>query len=236
MTCQNGSPHYPGPWNTLTAPQVYQVNTMDNIAWARRAGSDLLKQFTQSTTTDGTQIITIDNDGNIVVTSLIIDGVVLTSPTDYSTSGSIITLTAPHDTNQVVSIVYLRSQFTDLEIQDYLMDAVRKVGGDLVARWTISRTNYTVTDTHGELWDPDESIWRSSIESLFILRTAMQLAEERVNSAAVDAIKIKDGDTSIDTSATAHAGEQSAKRTTAAYKDELTRVRSNRSSGFSQGA
>ncbi len=143
---------------------------------------------------------------------------------------------APTDANEAVSLVYFRSQFSDDDIKNYLLDAARSVGADLTTRWTVSSVDYTVTDIHGEFWDVENQIWKSPVEELIMYRTALAISQERVNSAAVDAIKIKDGDTSIDTSATARAGEESLKRTSRQYQDQLLTTRSNRFTGFTQGA
>ena len=220
-----------------TLPYTYALNADSLLAWVRRAGSDLPSQYTQTTTSDGSTIVVIDNDGSITIQNVIVQGVTLATNA-YALNGVILTLTAAPSVGDSVLVVYTRTKFSNDDLINYLVDSSRFVGADINTHWTISPTDFTIIDTQTppEFWNEDLSLWDSNIEALIVYKSAMLLSQERVNSAAADAIKIKDGDTSIDTSATAKAGETAFKRNKELYDENLKVVRSNRFLGQAQNA
>lgn len=133
-------------------------------------------------------------------------------------------------------ITYDVSIYASGEITYFLQDAAVNVVSDLGLPWYVDRNANLivqpsgVTDPFDSMYDPN-GVFDEDVEKLIVFRTAIQMYEDKSSGAADDAIKIRDGDTSIDTSTTANSSQTFLKRLDQQYSEALLRVRLRRFRG-----
>jgi hypothetical protein len=214
---------------------IFYLNTL--LDWARRTANDRLLRNRDVLVSDGTGQVVLTNDGNVQLTSVSVGGTPA-SPADYSQDVNVLTFNTPPTAGVSIIVVYNRSQYLDTEVNEYLVDAVNSVMADIgLSQWqtndadpTNPLLNYpdpiaTPTPTQSNYLDP-------TITKLLILKAALTLKQDKGDQNSDDAILIKDGDTTIDTSKTAAASERSIMRLQNEY-DKFWRIAvANRQTGI----
>lgn len=194
------------------------------IAWARRAAGDMATNQNQVITSDGTAIVRIKATGSITITKVMV-GVVILASSEYSADANVLVLTTLPARGTKVTIFFRQSRYADADVINFLIDAARGLAGSLKYGWVVDESAASVMDGPGltQLHNENGDI-RPEIEELIVLRAALTLFADKANQAADNAIKIKDGDTSIDTAATAGASEKALVRLGKQYKDAITKI------------
>jgi hypothetical protein len=193
--------------------------------WTRRAGGDTVQQTNQTVNSDGSGVVRLKASGSIDVTDVMV-GVVTLAAGDYVANGNVIVLNSPPARGVKVTVFYSTSRYSDDQVINFLTDAARGLAGTLKYRWTVDLDLNTVTDAAADkpqLGD-ELGVVRPEIEELIVLRAGLGVFADKANSAAGNAIKIKDGDTMIDTATTAGASEKAIARLAGQYKDALKKV------------
>jgi hypothetical protein len=206
---------------------IYDLN--DLVAWTRRHGGDTVQSTNERATSDGTRRVLINNEGNIAVDRFDLQFVTLEEGTDYEVEGNIITLTADPVEGDDIFILYRVSRYTDREILDFLVDASRGVKADMKFTYSVDEASATIEDTESEMFDGNEegvSKPYAEIEQLIVYRAGALLYAHKTNQAADDAILIRDGDTTIDTSKTAASTDKALTRLGSMYTAAVLRARS----------
>lgn len=202
--------------------------------WARRTASDRPASFNELLTGNGGVSYTINNDGDIALTSVTIDN----DPVDIDTitvSGSQITFDTPASDGANIEVNYTRQQYSEEELLDVICDAAREVGVDLEINWLVNVAGRRITNINeAEFIAPDGSTTLTLnplITRLIVLKVDLVISTDKSNRATDDAILIKDGDTTIDTSRGAGAQSGSLTRKYDAYQKVLTNAKSRRFKG-----
>jgi len=185
------------------------------VSWARRAGGDLRRQERDFLTADGTRVATLNNEGDLELISLEIDGVEAT--VGFALNQGLLIFDNEHipPEGSELSVVYEYSTLTDDAVLELLVDSARIVQSDLALRdWVVQDDGAIECVTINE-----------DIQKLIVFRAAVAIAESKSNTAADDAIKIRDGDTSIDTSTTGDHAAKRTKRLQEQYDSNLVVVR-----------
>jgi hypothetical protein len=194
------------------------------VEWTRRHGGDLPKNNTFSGVSDGTQRIVINDDGAIKVNR--VDVAFATIPIDeWTADNQIISLSTTPDVGDDILITYAVTRFNDDQILNFLKDAVTGVAADMLFGWGVDETDPAaplITDTEGAF----ESREKRRYEQLLVFRAGAFMFAAKSNQTAEDAIKIRDDDTSIDTSVTASSSEKALVRLINLYKQAVLIARS----------
>jgi hypothetical protein len=205
----------------------YELNEL--IGWARRSGGDRLTRQRDSLTTDGTADLVLSNDGYIVVNVVKLAGEDLTTA-DYTLDGNVITFDpVPPDQTSVI-VGYQNATYSDTEVLGFLLDAARDVKADLSLKAQIAPSGYRVIDPDAKLITAPNEM-NQDVERLIAMRAGINIRTDVANGAGGDAIMIKDGDTTIDTAATAKANESVLKRMNAEYDEKVRKALANRLTG-----
>ncbi len=186
-------------------------------------GGDSLSVVRETITADGTVLLELSNDGNIIITSITDDGTLVDSA-EYSNDGGLVTFTTAPEEASEMFVIYQQSTYTDDEIIAFLEDSARIVGADLCIEWVVDTDNHLITHD-------DDGVVDALVEQLIIFATAMTIFNDRANAAAGEAILIKDGDTTIDTSKTSGALSKRIESFTKQYGDMLVRAQLKRFGG-----
>lgn len=202
----------------------YDLTTL--LGWTRRAGGDLVTTSTQQLVADGTVSLKINDEGSINVIKVSLTGTVIDS-SQYSLDGNVITFSNPPGAGLTVTVTYRRSKYSDDEVMGFLVDGVRGVKADMNLAIVVNDTNNTVDDAPGmnQLYDKTGKPF-PRMEQLFVLRGGWAMAEDKGGVAADDAVKIRDGDTSIDTATTAASTAKTIERKRDLYVEALKVARS----------
>ena len=184
------------------------------------------KQQTSTGASDGTLRYTINDEGTITITKVELAYTILpTAQWTFDTDTNIITFTVMPDEGDEIVVPYSVTRYSDTDILNFLTDAVYGVGGDLNFDWDVDLTNPAapqVIDNQNVL--VGRTLQR--FKQLIVYRAGADLNAAKSNEAADDAIKIRDDDTSIDTSVTASANQKAVARLADLYMKTLTIARS----------
>lgn len=210
----------------------YDLNKL--LAWTRRAAGDRAQRTREQFTGDGLEVeYTLSNEGGITIASLTVEGVEQNLSTDYTMDGNVLAFkTAPADTDRIV-VVYAYTRYTNAEVVEFLSDAALTVGGDVGIAWTIS------TNTPGKIIDVPDTLAAGTdldqgLKKLLVLAAADAVVSDKSNTAADEAIMVRDGSTTIDTSKASGASEKAIERIGERYKDALMEYRARKFRGVAQ--
>jgi hypothetical protein len=210
------------------------------VGWARRTGGDVITSTSESITSDGTRRIRLQSDGFVLVTAVDADADPL-PPDAWDAAGNQVTLTTAPIEGTTFDVTYNSATFSDPEILDYLIDAAMTLKGDVKQSWGINAANHTIVDdsTNPSFFPPDHpddpAFADPSLLKLIVFRAAVGIYTQKNAKAADDAIMIKDGDTTINTSLAARATDSVLKRMVETYEQDLRRYRTEKFCGAAQG-
>jgi hypothetical protein len=176
------------------------------VDWARRRGGDRLLRQRESLTTDGTAVLLLNNDGNIVIQSCKLGGLDQIINSDFTIEANALTFDPVPAADVPAVIVYDNSKYTNNEIQSFVSDAAKDINARLKLNLVVDPSGVAVTDANAKFVTAD-NVMVDDVENLIALKAGLLIREDITNNAASDAISIKDGDTSIDTSKTAAGNE-----------------------------
>lgn len=150
------------------------------------------KEFTyeESTMQNTSYYITLANEGSIEIEdgAILIDDEQISSD-NYTINGNIIKFNEPVEAGSVVSIEYTYCSYSDDDISNFLGDTIE---------------NYISGLTNTDYGFNGRTITENNItfneKSLFVHGTVLNMVGVNLLDVAGDSIKIKDGDTLIDTS------------------------------------
>lgn len=168
----------------------------------RLLGDNKIFTFEESTMQNTSYYITLANEGSIVIEDggIIIDDEQI-SEDNYTINGNIVKFNEPVELGSVVSIEYTYCSYSDNDIEKYI--------GDTINNYVSALTN-TDYGFNGKT-STDYNI-TSNESSLFVHGTVLNIIGVNLIDVAGDSIKIKDGDTLIDTSVSSRdAGDTYAK-------------------------
>jgi hypothetical protein len=165
---------------------MFDYSTLASMV--RRTSGDYFK--TNTDTTDSlsatTNRIVLENEGEAIISSVTIDDIEYDS-SEYSVEGNIVTFVNQIESGSSVSIVYKICNYSDEEIIENIGDSV------LLVETLLNRSlGFSGTQTADDI--------DFNIKTLLVNATVLQMAGIDLSGAAGDAIYIKDGDTTIDTS------------------------------------
>lgn len=205
---------------------TYDMTEM--IGWARRVAGDQVGSEFEEIEAEGQSVFTISSDGFTEVTAVTVDSVAL-SAGDYTASGIDVNIITPPAVGAVVRVTYDAAAFTDGQIGSFLSDAANEVIADLHLHAYVDETDFVDENdtlvTDGRL--------HPQIARLIALKAAINARGDLTNTAADDAITVRDGDTSIDLSKGAWSGEKVMARLQMQYKEAMTRAATARFVGRS---
>lgn len=207
------------------------------VDWARRTGSDTLVRTRDTLITDGTTDVAMSSTGNIEIASVKVGGV-LQDPTLYNVEVSTIVFAVAPAIGMNVIALYDTSTYTDAQILHYVIDSTSYVISKL-ALWgwqfnTIDPLHPLINDPYGRegCGDiPETNVMQHALEALIALGAGIQIRKDMAGTAGRDAILIKDGDTTIDTSKTANASEKVLMRMQKEYDNLMNVTIANRVRG-----
>ncbi len=203
--------------------------------WVRRLARDKIAGARETFTSDGTGEIDLAATGYIVLTSVKVDGDDMDITQDVSVEVRTLIFDDPQDApdGSVVVARYNNAGYSDDEIGQFLVDAAKRVGGDLSVPWLVNPDTFGITDI------PDiefvtigaSTVLLPLIENLIAMRAGANAYAEKANRASDDAIMVKDGDTLIDTSKAALAGKAALERMETDYASNLAEAMTRRQKG-----
>lgn len=207
------------------------------IGWSRRQSTDQPLPYAELLIGNGGSSYTLNNDGSIDLTSVTLDQVDL-NLSEVTASGSQLFFNADVDTGVNIDVNYNRSQYDDDQLKDFLCDAAIGVGIDLDIHWLVDYQTSTITNideaefvlAYGNTISDLDPV----IQRLIVIKVDSIVASDKSNAATDDAIMIKDGDTTINTSLGSGAQGKSMERKQAKYQVSLTQALRRRFSGKRQ--
>lgn len=221
---------------------IFSLNAL--LPWSRRIGADRLLRQRDVLVTDGTSDLILTSGNNVQVQSLSIDGSFVlqnggaTNSPAYTVTQDVTTLTLdPIPVAGLQAIcVYFSSNYADSDILSYIVDSTNGLIADFGLRnWQMNLgdpTNPQVNDPCDAPWGiPVAEQMDMPLQKLIAIRSALSMLSDNANQNANDAILIKDGDTTIDTSKTSAGSERAVKRMQADYDTAFRLVVANRASG-----
>lgn len=202
------------------------------IDWARREGGDRIVRTTDNLTSDGTSVMTLNNTGAITVFSVRAAGILVDSD-DYTVEENLIVFDTALPDGTSVTVVYGQSVYTNIEILEFVVDAAKTVKSELVLGYDVIHVldslDADVSDLTGIVYATDKM--DQTIEKLIALKAGIKIRTDLANTAAGDAIMVRDGDTTIDTAKTAQGNETVLKRMIEGYAAHLRTAIVNRTVG-----
>jgi hypothetical protein len=196
------------------------------IDWTRRQGGDMPTVQTSTGASDGTPRYTINDEGTITITKVEVAYTILpTNQWVFDSDTNILTFTVTPDEGDEIVVPYSVTRYSDTDILAFLINATYGVGGDLNFDWDVDLTNPAapqVIDNQNVL--VGRTLQR--FKQLIVYRAGADLNAAKANEAADDAIKIRDDDTSIDTSVTAAANQRAIARLADLYARTVIIARS----------
>lgn len=191
------------------------------VSWTRRAAGDEVTLQDQTTTSDGSRTITIENEGFISIVSVRADGTALQA-SEYELEGRIITLDSDPIDGTIHVVQYNNARYTDAEILQFVVDAAEAVLGDTKMTWSVDTDAQKVIDDGSQgFFKPGTTVIVPAIKQLIVQRAALAIYEAKSINAADDAIKITNNRTSIDTSVGAGASKKTLERISTSYQASL---------------
>jgi hypothetical protein len=155
----------------------------------RLLGDNKIFTYEESTMQNTSYYITLANEGAIEIEdgAIVIDDEQVSSD-NYNINGNIIKFNEPIELGSNVSIEYTYCSYSDDEIANFIRDTIENYISGLI------NTNYEID---GTMIDKDITF---NEKSLFVHGTVLNIVGINILDVAGDSIKIKDGDTLIDTS------------------------------------
>jgi len=199
------------------------------LDWTRRAIGDTAQRVRETQVSDGTDTIVLNNTGTITLLSISVDQVAV--DTDQVTQDVNVLVFAEALTNgATVVVTYTQTTYSDDEVQAFLADAAREVGGDLDLDWEVDDNNEWIYEIPDD-WADGRDELVADVRGLLVLKTALVVADSKGARAADEAILIKDGDTTIDTSKAAGAQDRATQRRSKRYDQQVRNVLVKRFAG-----
>lgn len=205
-------------------PHVYDLREL--IGWTRRRGGDQVSKERTSVVADGTAYVSISSEDFVELLQLEVDGVVHPSG-EYTIDEGTLKFDPVLDDGSDVYAVFNEARYSDDTILDFLADAGAAVAGDLPAVWEVIHASGLIDDDADQMLNHDGRV-DDQIKQLIVVRAAFDMLGEKANSAADDAIMIKDGETTIDTSKGAGSINRRFDALSQEYALILRRVQANR--------
>lgn len=199
------------------------------IPWTRNACGDRPRATRESLVGTGEATLTLSNTGGITLGRVTVDGEEVEAGS-VTVDGNVLTFAAPPDIDADVTVNYGLTRYTDADLRDFLSDAAATVAADLPATLAASRDTGRV-EVPEQFLDAAGATLDVQIQKLLVYRAALDVFADKANQAADDAITIRDGDTTIDTSKSAQSSEAAMRRLTAKYDDALRRAKLGRLRG-----
>ena len=168
----------------------------------RLLGDNKVFTFEESTMQNTSYYITLANEGFISIKDggITVDDEPISSG-EYTINGNIIKFNEPIESGSVVSIEYTYCSYSDDDIEKYI--------GDTISNYISALTNTDYGFNGTTVTDYNITFNESS---LFVHGTVLNMVGINLLDVAGDSIKIKDGDTMIDTSvASRDAGDTYSK-------------------------
>lgn len=208
----------------------YDLSTI--LAWVRRAGGDMLRRGTEDQVGDGTRRLVLDTEGHIEVISIEVDGTVKAGST-YTLDGNIITWASGESPAEgaEIFVVYQQATYADNELLGFLVDAAKAIASDLFLDWVVDGDTFKIVDEGGQFVTDGQA--DATIEKLLVYKVAINVYDAKASRAADDAIMIRDGSTTIDTSKAARSSEKQVEKLEKKYQFYLREAQVNRFQGDS---
>jgi hypothetical protein len=203
------------------------------VSWARRTGADTLTRTRDTLITDGTTDVTMSSTGNIEIVSVRVGGVTQ-DPSTYDVEVSTIVFNDAPASGLNVIVLYDTSTYTDAQVLEYVSDSLHYVVSKLALfGWQFNTTDplHPLANDPHDHDIPQTNVMQQALEALIALGAGIQIRKDMAGTAGRDAILIKDGDTTIDTSKTANASEKVLKRMQAEYDNLMNVTIANRTRG-----
>jgi hypothetical protein len=205
------------------------------VAWTRRNGGDVVTKENEQTVSDGTRRFRLQNDGYINVTEIDLDAEALPA-SEYTANGAVVTFASDMIEGTVIDTFYDHARFSDEEILACLVDAAMVVASDVKQSWRVDPVTMKIVDDAGNpSFFDDRDRPDVTLPKLIVFRAAVSVYLLKAFQAADDAIMIKDGDTTINTSLAAKSTDTATRRLTDMYVADLKRYRSEKFCGAAQG-
>lgn len=201
------------------------------IAWTRNACGDRQKATREELVGTGGPRLALANSGGVTLGTVTVDGDAV-SPGDVSVEDGDLVFAAgsepPIDADVVAA--YGLTRYTDDDLKSFLVDAALGVSADLPVRYAVQPgTGHVQADD--ALAEPGGTDLDVTLQQLIVYKAALDVFADKANQAADDAIMIRDGDTTIDTSKTSTNSEAAMKRLTERYRTALLRAKHGRLKG-----
>lgn len=191
------------------------TSLIDNVR--RLLGDNKIFTFEESTMQNTSYYITLANEGSIVIEDggIIIDDEQI-SEDNYTINGNIIKFNEPVELGSVVSIEYTYCSYSDDDIKEHI--------GDTINNYISALTNTDYGFGSGTSTDYNIT---SNEKSLFVHGTVLNMIGVNLIDVAGDSIKIKDGDTMIDTSVSSKDAGETYNKILSKFLYLLKTVRTN---------
>ena len=181
-------------------------------------------------TADGTSQVTLSNEGAISLISVAMDGVEM-DLTDITVQDNVLNFPVPPDEGSDLIVQYAYTRYSSDQILQFLADAAITIQGDVNINWQIDRAGGRLTIADADLLTAPGTDLLAIFQKLLVYRASLDMVADKANQAADDAILIREGDTTMDTSKTAGSTENAVKRLQDRYQQALTEARKNRFRG-----
>lgn len=209
---------------------MFDLNTA--LTWARRTSSDEPVSSTETLTGNGGTSYQLNNDGDITLLSVVVDSDNV-DLSQVSVVGSEVVFTSNQVSGATIVVTYSRSQYSNNQMLGFLADAALEVGADVPIQWAISQSTFIISSIPDAEIDSVTGELKNDIQRLIVLMVDLKTREDKANSAGDDAIMIKDGDTSIDTSRGSAAQQKNVAAKRKVYDQKLSDARKRRFTGRS---
>jgi hypothetical protein len=206
--------------------------------FVRRLARDSVTRAREEFISAGTGQFTLNANGDIKIVSITSDG----TPIDPETAASLQVNTLILDPNDVpdqsiVVVTYDNSAYTNAEIEAFLADAASIVGADLGIMWLVIEEDgsWRITSIPDSEIDTVGStqVLNATIVKLIALRGGIGTYQDKANRRADQAIMVRDGTTTIDTSKAASTGTRTLFNMETDYQVALKYALSRRFKGHS---
>lgn len=199
------------------------------IPWTRNASGDRPRSVREDLVGTGGAALTLSNGGGITLDWVSVDGRRLDADA-VTVEGNVLTFSSPPEPDSDVAVSYALTRYTDADLRTFLVDAALAVASDLPARLKVSRRSGHI-EVPEALLDEEGVEPDAAIQTLIVYKASLDIVADKANQAADDAIMIRDGDTTIDTSKTSQNSEAAVRRLAARYSQALLRAKHGRLRG-----
>lgn len=206
------------------------------VGWARRLSRDEVVEGREVFVSDGVGEIELSATGSITLNEITSDGDdVSTDDVELISKTVVFSDAADVPEGARVVIRYNNSSYSDTQVSERVTDAAREVGSDLEIEWEIDTEGFLIIDV------PDAEVvtFRNQdklnplVEKLIALKAGINLYTDKANKASDEALLVRDGDTTLDTSKAAAAGSKTLERMNHDYREALRAALTRRLQGLS---